>query len=232
MDREATRLEHTATIRSHYTYQDFNNPPWRVRLSRWLYACTWLSNERPSHLFNLATHWLIERKVLLPGMSTLTRLIAQIRDRAARRAWHRLASLPSKPQRDQLEALLTVPEGKRQSRFNQLRQGPRHVSSPSMIASLERYEELRNIGIGELDFSRIPPVWLRSLTRSATAGWAPNIARMSDDRRIATLVAFAHAYTASTLDDALDLFDMLIADIAASAKKPEPKETDTLTTRP
>ncbi|PON17866.1 hypothetical protein C2W62_10925 [Candidatus Entotheonella serta] len=29
---------------------------------------------------------------------------------------------------------------------------------------------------------------------------------------------FAHAYTASTLDDALDLFDMLIADIAASAK--------------
>jgi hypothetical protein len=49
-------------------------------------------------------------------------------------------------------------------------------------------------------------------------GWAPNIARMPPDRRIATLVAFAHAYEAETLDDALDLFDLLISDIAASAK--------------
>jgi hypothetical protein len=44
------------------------------------------------------------------------------------------------------------------------------------------------------------------------------MARMPDDRRIATLVAFAYVYTAATLDDALDLFDMLIAEIAASAK--------------
>src|SRR5713101_8219872 len=87
-----------------------------------------------------------------------------------------------------------------------------------MITALERYEELRNLGIRELDFSRIPPVWLQSLARYATTGWAPNIARMPKDRRIATLVAFAHAYEAETLDDALDLFDMLIADIAASAK--------------
>ena len=41
---------------------------------------------------------------------------------------------------------------------------------------------------------------------------------MPEDRRMATLVAFAYAYTTATLDDALDVFDMLIADIAASAK--------------
>ena len=87
-----------------------------------------------------------------------------------------------------------------------------------MIAALERYEALRNLGIRDLDFSRIPPVWLHSLARYATTGWAPNIARMPEDRRIATLVAFVYAYTAETLDDALDLFDMLIADIATSAK--------------
>ncbi len=85
--REATRLEHTAEIRSAYAYQDFNDPPWRFRLSRWLYARAWLTNERPNHLFDLATHWLMQRKVLLPGATTLTRLITQIRDRAALRAW-------------------------------------------------------------------------------------------------------------------------------------------------
>ncbi len=218
MEREATRLEHTAEIRSRYAYQDFNDPSWRFRLNRWLYTRTWLSHERPSHLFDLATHWLIQRKVLLPGISTLTRLIAQIRDRAALRAWQRLASLPNEDQQRQLEVLLQVPEGKRRSRFDQLRQGPTRVSSTSMVAALERYAELRDLGIRELNFSRIPPVWLKSLARYAATGWAPNIARMPEDRRTATLVAFAYAYTAETLDDALDLLDMLIADIATSAK--------------
>jgi hypothetical protein len=218
MDRKQTHHTHCTEIQKSYQYRTFNDPPWRFRLSRWLYARTWLSNERPSHLFELATDWLIQRKVLLPGISTLTRLIAQIRDRATLRAWQRLACMPNEDQRCQLEALLQVPEGKRRSQFDQLRQGPRHISSPSILAALERYEELRGLGIRALDFSRIPTVWLKSLTRYATTGWAPNISRMPPDRRIATLVAFAHAYEAETLDDALDLFDMLISDIAASAK--------------
>lgn len=61
-------------------------------------------------------------------------------------------------------------------------------------------------------------MWLKSLARCAVTGWAPNIARTPEDRHIATLVAFAYAYAAETLDDALGLFDMLIANIAASAK--------------
>ena len=100
MEREATRLEHTAEIRSRYAYQDFNDPVWRFRLGRWLYARTWLSNERPSHLFERATDWLIQQKILLPGLSTLTRLIAQIRDRAALKAWQRLACLPNRHYRE------------------------------------------------------------------------------------------------------------------------------------
>ena len=54
-----------------------------------------------------------------------------------------------------------------------------------MIAALERYEALRHLGIRELDCSRIPPVWVQSLSRYATTGWAPNIARMPEDRRMA-----------------------------------------------
>jgi TnpA family transposase len=218
MEREATRLEHTAEIRSTYAYQDFNDPPWRFRLSRWLYTHAWLTNERPNHLFDLATHWLMQRKVLLPGATTLTRLIAQIRDRASLRAWKGLAALPSDEQRAQLEALLPVPEGDRRSRFDRLRQSPTRVSGLSLIAALERYEELESLGIRGLNFSRIPTMRLKALARYAATGWAPNIARMPDDRRMATLVAFAYAFEVETLDDALDLLDMLIADIAASAK--------------
>ena len=45
MKRRATRLAHRADIQSHYGYQDFNTPPWRFRLSRFLYSRAWVSNE-------------------------------------------------------------------------------------------------------------------------------------------------------------------------------------------
>ena len=219
MERKQTRHAHSTEIQQIYGYQNFNDPPWHFRLSRWLYARAWLTNERPSHLFDLATHWLMQHKVLLPGATTLTRLIAQIRDRTSLRVWQRLAVLPNAGQRVQLEALLAVSNGERRSRFDQIRQSPTRVSSTSMIAALERYEELKSLGIRKLDFSRIPPMRLKALARYAATGWAPNIARMPDDRRMATLVAFAHAFEAETLDDVLDLLDMLITDIAASAKQ-------------
>jgi hypothetical protein len=84
-ERPATRHAHTIEIRARYGYHDFNEPPWRFRLTRWLYTRAWLSGERPSLLFDLSTAWRVERKVLLPGVTTLSRLVAQVRDRAANR---------------------------------------------------------------------------------------------------------------------------------------------------
>ena len=56
--RPPTRHAHAAEIRKIYGYHDFNEPPWRFRVVRWLYGRTWLSNERPSILFDLSTAWL------------------------------------------------------------------------------------------------------------------------------------------------------------------------------
>jgi len=93
--RDTTKREHTALIRKHYGYREFSDPPWAFRLSRLLYTRAWISNERPSLMFDFATAWLIQNKILLPGISTLTRLISEIRERAANRLWKRLSSLPS-----------------------------------------------------------------------------------------------------------------------------------------
>ena len=62
-------------------------------------------------LFDLATARLIERKVLLPGVTTLERLVARLRDRAAARLWQQLTQLTNADQQANLDALLQVPEG-------------------------------------------------------------------------------------------------------------------------
>jgi TnpA family transposase len=55
LDREPTRYEHAREIQQVYGYRDFTNHPEHFRLIRWLYTRAWLSDERPSVFFDLAT---------------------------------------------------------------------------------------------------------------------------------------------------------------------------------
>lgn len=137
--RENTRREHHALIRQHYGYHNFGYFPWAFRLKRLLYTRAWLSNERPGLMFDFATAWLLQHKVLLPAASTLTRIIGEVRERANRRPWRKLASLPDSRQTAQLAGLLEVPEGQRILVMEQWRKGPVAVSGPSFTEALERY---------------------------------------------------------------------------------------------
>lgn len=217
--RKTTKREHAALIREQYGYREFSIPPWLFRLSRLLYTRAWISNERPSLMFDFATAWLIQNKVLLPGASTLTRLISEVRERATNRLWLRLSSLPSREQKVKLETLLQVPDGHRTSRFDRYRRGPVTISGPGFIKAIDRYKELMDFGMRRLDFSRIPPVRLKNLARHAGMISMHKISRMPEDKRIAILVAFAKAFETIALDDALDVLDLLITDIAGEAKK-------------
>lgn len=217
-DRKQTKYTHQAEIQCTYGYRDFNKAPWRFRLSRLLYAQAWTSTERPSQQFDIAIHWLMVNKVLLPGFSTLERLVSQIRERAANRLWGKLSSLPNQSQVAALEALLQVEAGAHTTALDRLRQAPVQVSGPAFLTALDRYVELRTLGMHRLNITGIPLVRLKVLARYAAKISAYRTARMPDNRRLASLVAFAHSYETQALDDALDVLDLLVSDITSRAK--------------
>ena len=166
-------------------------------------------------LFDLATARLVEQQVLLPGVSILARLVVRIRERANTRLYRKLARKPSAEQRDQLKELLVVPAGARRSTLDRLRRGPTQPTAVGLVDALHRLTDARALGVGDLDFSSMPPGRLKLLARFASTARAKAIQRMPAERGIATLVAFACTLQASAQDDVLDVLDRLLTDLLA-----------------
>ncbi len=76
--------------------------------------------------------------------------------------------------------------------------------------ALHRLDEVRALGVDRLDLSALPPGRIKALARYAATARAQTIARMPDQRRVATLLAFAQVLEATAQDDAIDVLDLLI----------------------
>lgn len=148
--------------------------------------------------------------MLLPGASVLERTIARVRSRANNRLWRLLAARITPEQKARLGALLVVPEGSRQSPMDRLRSGPTLQSANELVRAIGRLGEVRQLAAGLPPTDRLPKTRILALSRFAGAAKAKAVARLPDERRAATLLAFLRALEASAQNDALDLFYLLV----------------------
>ncbi|MEP6856062.1 MAG: Tn3 family transposase [Pedococcus sp.] len=206
--REMTWLEHSKQIRDEYGFGEFAAVA--DELARWVGDRAWTTGDGPKALFDGAEGWLRERKVVLPGVTTLARLVARVREEGMQRLWDTLAALLTSVQASALESLLQTPAGARVSELERLRRGPTRVSGRAMVAALDRVSEITGIGVGGLDLGAVPHRRVVELARYGLAGKAPALARHPRARRLATLLATVVQLRAKATDDALELFDVLM----------------------
>jgi len=222
--RQSTQWEHAEQIRRAYGYRDFSDPAVQADLTGWLATRARTSADRASVLFDLATARLIEAKVLLPGSSLLERLVATAREQAAQQLHAELAALPDEQQRRRLADLLTVDEATRTSQLERLRRGPTSVTAAGLLGALGRLAEIRQLGVGELNLSGLPPGRVATLARHAQAARAQALARMAEPRRTASLLAAARQLQTDATDDMLDLLDRLLAGLLSRSQRAEQRE--------
>ncbi len=214
-ERLQTQQDHAQEIRQYSGYKEFSDRAGGFALMRFLYARIWIGTERPSVLFDLATAWLLEKKVLLPGVTTLTRLISTLRERVAECLWQRLSAAVSPEQRTDLEGLLAHAGVSRITNLERLRRAPSRASAPVLVQALARLTEVRLLDVGPLDLVNVPASRVKALAQYAVTTKAQNIANLTEQRRLATLVSFARQLAVTAQDDSLDVLDMLIRDLLA-----------------
>ncbi len=208
-ERRTTRFEHAEEIKVAYGLKDFASA--EKDLERWADARAWTTGDGPKAIFNDAIAWLFERDVLLPGVTTLARLVARVRDEATQRLWDTLSALLTGQQRRMLERLLDIPDGARFSDLERWRKGPAKPSGKNLEKALARVQEITAMGLGTLDLDVIVPHRrLVDLARYGMAAKARQLRRHPPSRRLATLLATAVYLEARSIDDCLELLDLLM----------------------
>jgi hypothetical protein len=213
-DRAMTAYEHSWQIRDAYGFRAFEDPAVTVAFRQFLEGRAWTHAEGPAALFTHGVGWLRRGRVLLPGISVLTRLIATVREAAAERMHAALAAAaagvdPALPVR--LRASLRVPPGTRFSEMESWRRSPTRVSGPGLVKALDRAADLAGLGVRAADCSVVPPNRVAALARYGLVSKASTLAALAEPRRTATLLAMARHLDAAAIDDALDLFALLMA---------------------
>ena len=216
---EQTRRRHVAEICREYGYREFSAQPDSWRLLRWLYARAWTCNDRPSVLFDLTTARLLENKIVLPGVSTLERLVAAVRERTAQRLWRHLSESVDDQTCAKLESLLTVPIDSRHSPFDQLRRPPTNPRVAGLLDALDRLKQVQALGMDKIPLGNVPRSRLQALARHANTTRAAALARMPHERRLAILVAFAADLSVTAVDDAVTLFDEVMGSLLGRVER-------------
>ncbi|MFF4621839.1 DUF4158 domain-containing protein [Nonomuraea jabiensis] len=210
-DRPQTLYEHAAKIRTMLGYREF--PAAADEVATFIASRVREKRDSRRELFDRAVLWLIEHRVLLPGITTLSRLVTEVR-RAELEAINRtLAEAAPAPMRAELVATLNVPDGKRVSTLEWMRMAVTKLSGTGMEQALDRASYVLGLGTGAVDCTEVAPVKLAELARFGMTAKAFRIKQLEDDRRLATLLATVRQLEGTAVDDALLLFDLLMSTV-------------------
>ncbi|GAA0899537.1 hypothetical protein GCM10009574_084450 [Streptomyces asiaticus] len=120
---------------------------------------------------------------------------------------------------------LTTPEGSRFSDLERLRRPPRRTTGTAFARALERVDEISAFQLGRLKLSQIPPNRMAALARYALGSKAALLERAAEPKRTAMLTAVMRHLEAKAIDEALDLFQVLMASrLLNTAKRKTEKE--------
>ena len=220
VEREKTKLEHAWEIQQAFGLRPFSEV--EAELTVWIADQAWMTGDGPKAILTGAVAWLRERQALLPGITTLEKLVAAGREAAEQRLWTQLAGQLSSARAGALLSMLEVPDGGKQrfSELDRLRTGVFKPSSKGMVAALHRVADLTALTGADIDAGSVPPRRLLVLAQHGLAGKAAQLRRMSRDHRLAVLVATVTALSARAADDVLELFDLLmVTDLVSRAER-------------
>jgi hypothetical protein len=210
-----------ARIRLHLGYGEFKHH--RERVAAWLLPLAHEHDFARGLLDALIEH-LRREQIVRPGISTLERLVTQVRNQAQDEIQDVIGAQLSEARRHDLDALLQVSPGRSVSWLQWLKTPPPKAAARHLVEWLEKIEVCRALGADQLDLSGLHPNRLKLLAQRARRRSSSTIAGANAPERHALLACFLHETLCDLTDQAIEMHAQLVGNVFLHAEGRRNKE--------
>ncbi len=214
--REQTKYEHLEEIRKFYGYTFFSMSNYR-QLSRYLLPFA-MENNQSLHLIKIAIDEMRKQKIILPAMTTVERLVWEIRRRAEKKVYQRLTESLTSNQKQQLDTLTEPSDEQRRTPLSWLREKPGQSSPDAFLDAIKRLEYVREINLSS-NTKEIHPNRLLQLSRMGARYEPHSFRRFKESKRYAILVAYLLYLSQELIDQAIEIHDRQIMVLQSKGRK-------------
>jgi TnpA family transposase len=184
-----------------------------------------LEHDRPSVLVSTACDKVKRDRLLRPGLTVIERAVAAARRRAHEETYRRLQSVITPEVEAMLDGLLVPDEqggsgsGFRMTTLGWLRKRASAETPAALLDTLAKVEWLRGCGAGHWDLSAVGPNRLKLLAGLGRRYTNQALRRAVPERRYPILAALLQRTLREVTDEAVDLFDGLLASVFARSRR-------------
>jgi TnpA family transposase len=215
-DREQTKHEHLDEIRREYAYRNFTIREYRM-LSHSMFKIA-LENGNATYLIQAAIDHLRKQKIILPGMTTIERIVWEARQRAEDKIFKMLVSTLTDVQIEKLEHVLTNRNESNKTYLAWIRDVPGSNSPEAFLKVIERLEYIRELQL-QIDTKGIHPNRLRQLSKIGSRYEPHSFRRFNDPKKYAILVVYLLEMIQDITDQAFLIHDRQILSLLSSGRK-------------
>lgn len=205
--RKNTRREHLQEIREEYGYVNFTEED-LATLSEILLTAA-LENDNVDSLMRIAIDSLRRQKVILPGITTIEKIVHSARVKAEQRVIDIINLSISDHQRNLIDKLIHVESNNTNTRLSWLRESFGFPSPRTFLEVISRLDEIRNLNL-DLKLDELHPNRVRQLSRLGEKYEPHLFRRFDEDKRYAILAVYLCELSQTLVDKAIDIHEKQI----------------------
>lgn len=215
--RVPTKYEHLEEIRQVYGYKSFSVSEYR-KSSRLLLQRA-LQNENIMYLLTTLREELHKQKIILPGITTMERLVWETRKRAEEKVFNTLTSFLSEWQKQKLNELITLSIKNKRTPLAWLREIPGQSSPDAFLKVIDRLKFIREIGI-RVNTDKIHPNRLLQLARVGSRYDSNAYNKFTNEnKKYAIIVAYLLTLSQDLIDQAIEIHDRQMMILQSKGRK-------------
>jgi TnpA family transposase len=214
--RDPTKHEHMEEIRHVYGYQNFSAGKYREAAQFLLKHA--LQNGNFMYLLRTVQEELRNRKIILPGMTTIERLVWETRRRAEEKIFKYLTATLSLWQKQKLDKLIDPFVENRKTPLAWLRELPDQSSPEAFLKVIKRLEYIRDLKL-PTNTHEVHPNRLLQLSRIGARYEPHSFRRFKENKKYAILVAYLMTLSQDLIDQAIEFHDRQMMILQSKGRK-------------